>query len=161
MFVLCASKLQWSSSLGNLLSSSNSSCRINVPLKILKTMFSVSLSFSFSGWALWIKIACCFLFYTKRSRLGEGEGSVGAPNNFPRWVRVGLGLCQNIVRYTGRIKPPLTCFQPFLDLFLSFFKLSLNLCKKRICSVDCHNTKLQTPACWVWCEWGAIIPKSQ
>ena len=43
----------------------------------------------------------------------------------------------------------------------SLFEAEPKHLQQKICSVDCHTTKLQTPACWVWCEQGAIIPKSQ
>ena len=115
--------------------------------------------FSFSGWAFWIKIACCFLFYTKWSRLGEGE--CWRSQQFAKVGETGSGLYQNTVRGTWALDQTTShLFSAFFGR-LPFLKQSLNICNEKICSVDCHTTKLQTPACWVLCEWCAIIPKSQ
>ena len=116
--------------------------------------------FSFSGWAFWIKIACCFLFYTKRSRLGERGGVVALPTICQGgwdWVRFVPEYCE--VYLSAGSNHLSLVFSLFRTS--SFFEAEPKHLQQKICSVDCHTTKLQTPACWVWCEWGAIFPKSQ
>ena len=104
------------------------------------------------------KLPLAFFFYTKRSRLGERGGVLALPTIFQAgwdWVR----FVPEYFGCTWALDQIQTTSQPFLELLPSL-SWSKKIAKK-ICSVDCHTTKLQTPACWVWCEWGAIFPKSQ
>ena len=94
-------------------------------------MFFAALSFfHFLEQALWIKIASCFLFLHKEIEIGRERGSVGAPNNFPSWVRLGQVCARILWVYlsAGSNSNHLSAFFGAPP----FFKLIKKTCKKNM-----------------------------